>query len=638
VAERELAILLTARDRASRVVTGLDKKLDRLGRAGGRVFSGLRTGATRAGLAIGTVLVGGVALGVRSLDELYRVQNQTNAVIESTGGVAGVTGDTVRRLSNDLESLTTADDKAIQAGANVILRYTRIGKEVFPRATKAATDMAIALAGGDVEAANFAGAAQLVGRALDDPVKGMARLRRQGVTFTKEQEKQVTTLVKAGRAQEAQIVILRELEKRYGKAGEAAGKGPGAAWRRLQDTGEELSQALARGVLPALVKVSEWVNTKLADPRVTAELESIGEALGTMVEKGLAFVDKVDFKAVFAGIGVARDAAKTILSTFLALPPWVQTAVVTGWGLNRLTGGAVSGIVGELGKGLIRGVLGMNAGVVNLNAGVVNGAGGVPGVAGGPGVGGFGGRLGILNNPLLRTAGLLGGGMLVAGSNAGTGGVAGTAGNVAGGALAGAGVAGPIGAIAGALGGLVKSASEQQSAGTAAMATGIRDGLNSSIAGKTFPELRTALAGVEQGIRDIRATPLATVLHGDALAQLEGMRSDLQRQLSREDAAALAAQRAGERSASESGRVQAELRQLKAAENATALAAQRAGERSAGAIASVAAAVRSINFSPRIVVPVTVPAPRVAISLTERGRTRYYAYGNGGPVRSRVDL
>ena len=51
-----------------------------------------------------------------------------------------------------------------------------------------------------------------------------------------------------------------------------------------------------------------------------------------------------------------------------SLPPWVQTAVITGWGLNKLTGGALGGIVAELGKGLIKGVLGIKAGAVNITA------------------------------------------------------------------------------------------------------------------------------------------------------------------------------------------------------------------------------------------------------------------------------
>jgi hypothetical protein len=78
-------------------------------------------------------------------------------------------------------------------------------------------------------------------------------------------------------------------------------------------------------------------------------------------------------------MSMAGKGAKAAFDLFTGLPPWVQTAVITGWGLNKLTGGALGSIIGQLGSGLIKGVLGMNAGVVNINAAVVNGGGGLPG-------------------------------------------------------------------------------------------------------------------------------------------------------------------------------------------------------------------------------------------------------------------
>jgi len=68
------------------------------------------------------------------------------------------------------------------------------------------------------------------------------------------------------------------------------------------------------------------------------------------------------------------------------MPPEVQSTIIALAGLNKLSGGAISGIVGELGKGLIKGVLGINAGVVNVRGAVVNGGGGgIPGAAGAAG-------------------------------------------------------------------------------------------------------------------------------------------------------------------------------------------------------------------------------------------------------------
>jgi hypothetical protein len=385
MAERELAILLKARDQASKTIGGVEKKVGGLGRTAGKLGGALKTASVVGGAAIGGLLVGGITAGIRSLDELNRVQEQTNAVLQSTHGQAGVTAAQVRQYANDLEDLTTVDDKQIQSAENLLLTFTGIGQKAFPGATKAVVDLGIAMAGGDVNNANFKASAIQVGKALNDPVKGVTALTKVGVSFTKQQKDQIAAAVKAGDTYKAQQIILAELNKEFGKAGEAAGKGPGAAWRRLQDVGEGLSQALAKGLLPSLVKIADWLRGKLADPSVAKTLEDIGNALGDVVDRGLGMLDKVDLSTITQGLAQARDVAKTIVQTFLDLPPWVQTAIVTGWGLNKLTGGAVGSLVEELGKGLIKGVLGMTAGVVNINAGVVNGAGGIPGGGGGGG-------------------------------------------------------------------------------------------------------------------------------------------------------------------------------------------------------------------------------------------------------------
>ena len=53
------------------------------------------------------------------------------------------------------------------------------------------------------------------------------------------------------------------------------------------------------------------------------------------------------------------------------MPDWAQAFLIGGFAVTKLP--VIGSIVSELGKGLIKGVLGMTAGVVNIKAGVVNG-------------------------------------------------------------------------------------------------------------------------------------------------------------------------------------------------------------------------------------------------------------------------
>ena len=55
-----------------------------------------------------------------------------------------------------------------------------------------------------------------LGKALNDPVKGVTALRRVGVSFTAAQIKQIKTLVATGKTLQAQKLILRELNQEFG--------------------------------------------------------------------------------------------------------------------------------------------------------------------------------------------------------------------------------------------------------------------------------------------------------------------------------------------------------------------------------------------------------------------------------------
>jgi len=410
LAERaELVARLSLKDDFSGKIRGASGALggfeSRLGRIGGIARQGVGTAIRnleRLGLVAGGLLASQVYAGVRSLEELQRATYATEGVIKSTGGVAGVTAEQVRRLAERLEDVTTADDKVIQSGENLLLTFTNIGKDVFPLATKAMVDLGIALAQGDVANADFKNSALQIGKALQDPVRGLLALRRSGVSFTKDQEALIKKLVKSGDLLGAQKIILAELEKEFGKAGEAAGQGFGADMRRFQDAVEGAQQALATGFLPLISEVARTLQTELAKPETLAKIREFGQGLAGGFRDLLDAAKKIPWSAVGDAMKLAGSGAKAIFDAFTALPPWVQTAVISGWGLNKLTGGALGGIVGELGKGLIRGVLGMNAGVVNINAGVVNGAGGAAGAAGA--AGGLASRLKWLGGVVISAA------------------------------------------------------------------------------------------------------------------------------------------------------------------------------------------------------------------------------------------
>lgn len=412
----KLVASLTLEDKFTKPLAGADKALSgferhagSMSKVGDQVSRGLGNLGRNVAL-IGAAAAGFLAIqvkaGVESLIVLESAQAQTEAVLKSTGNVAGQTADSIRALAEEYEGLNaTIDDKVIQSAENLLLTFTKINEKAFEPALAAALDLNQALGGGEE---GLQGVIIQVGKALNDPIRGLTALRRVGVSFTKEQEDRIKGLVKANDLFGAQQVILQELNREFGGSFAAAGDTTAGKFAKVTDAIEDAQMALAVGFLPLLTKVADKLSTVLADPATIARIEDFGMTLADGVESLITLGTSLPWESIGNAFEIAGTGAKAVLDTFLKMPPWVQTAVLTGWGLNKLTGGALGGIVNALASGLIKGVLGMNAGVVNINAATVNG--GLPGTGG---TGGGGLSSGAIN--VIGTAGAaaaVGGGIL----------------------------------------------------------------------------------------------------------------------------------------------------------------------------------------------------------------------------------
>jgi phage-related protein len=174
------------------------------------------------------------------------MQAQLAAVIKSTGGAAGMTAEAVNGLANGLSAMTPFEDDAIVAGENMLLTFTNIGKDVFPATTETMLDMSQAL-GQDMKSS-----AMQLGKALNDPVKGVTALQRVGVTFTEEQKKMIEKMVETGDVAGAQKVILAELNKEFGGSAVAAGKTFAGSMEILKNTFGNLQEEIGGKLLPVL--------------------------------------------------------------------------------------------------------------------------------------------------------------------------------------------------------------------------------------------------------------------------------------------------------------------------------------------------------------------------------------------------
>jgi hypothetical protein len=210
--------------------------------------------------------------------------SQLEAVIKSTGGVAGVTSKQAQDLASSFQKVTKFSDEAVLGGENMLLTFTSIGKEVFPRATETILDMSTALN------QDLKSSAIQLGKALNDPIQGVTALRRVGVQFSDEQETMIKKMVESGDLMKAQTYILDELQKEFGGSAKAAGATFGGQLEILKNKLSDVKENIGNALLPVLGTLADKFSKLIDSPQfkkvVDTVIKKLGE-LGTWIETNL---------------------------------------------------------------------------------------------------------------------------------------------------------------------------------------------------------------------------------------------------------------------------------------------------------------------------------------------------------------
>lgn len=301
---------------------------------------GFLSGVKKAALGLGAVLAGG-AIFKSFIDDAAEAEanlSQLDTVLKSTGGAAGVSRDEITELASSLQKVTKFSDDQVLSGQNLLLTFTKIGKDVFPQATETMLNMSQAL-GQDVK-----GSAIQLGKALNDPINGVTALKRVGVSFTESQMAQIKAMQESGNVMGAQKLILQELNTEFGNSARAAGETFGGKIERLKNQLGEVKETIGGALLPALSGFANWFIEKSPEIEdfITNSIDKLGNAFQFVKDKADILVPAI---AGVTGAIAAQAIIGGITNLYRAWRAATVTMTTAQWLLNAAMAANPIGLV-----------------------------------------------------------------------------------------------------------------------------------------------------------------------------------------------------------------------------------------------------------------------------------------------------
>jgi len=216
--------------------------------------------------------------------EAYKKQLEAEVKLESalkaTGYAVGITAEEMKAMAAGMQQTTVFGNELVINAQAIMTTFTKIGKDVFPEAIARAADMST-MFGQDLQQSVIQ-----LGTALNDPIAGIGRLKRIGISFSEEQKKQIKSFMDMNDIASAQKVILDELGVEFGGVAEEMGKTPIGIFKRFDNTMSDLNETIGMYISNAAVplaesftKMAEGVNAFLKSREGMAQIQAILSAV-----------------------------------------------------------------------------------------------------------------------------------------------------------------------------------------------------------------------------------------------------------------------------------------------------------------------------------------------------------------------
>jgi hypothetical protein len=291
MADQKISIVIAARNMVAAGFRGVVGAAKKLRAQVGASLAGVANIAKRVAASIGIIGAAAVAVGKRMVAQYQQdaaAEAKLSATLKATGYAAGFTTGQLKKQAAELQKTTGVGDETILSMQGILATFKNVRGDVFTQATSAILDMGAAMGKAGKGSADVEAAVIQVGKALNDPIRGMAALNRVGIQFTEQQRKQITTLQESGDIQAAQAIVLKELETQFGGTAKAVADSTGGMIQLknvLGDAQEEIGRVIVDGnsFKGVIEKVTKAVEDLIESGTIDLWAQNVRAAIASLV-------------------------------------------------------------------------------------------------------------------------------------------------------------------------------------------------------------------------------------------------------------------------------------------------------------------------------------------------------------------
>ncbi|HDR0632303.1 TPA: phage tail length tape measure family protein [Pasteurella multocida] len=298
-----LKIKLTAETaRFTEEINKARNSLGKLGKAKGSIdltkvaLRGLAVTAGVVATAFAAVSAAAVQ-GISIYAETERYMARTEAQLKATGAAVGFTASELDKFARSVAMNTLASTDGIRNAMSVLMTFKSVTGDIFKQTISLAQDLA------EVFKTDVASEARNLGRALETPTEAVSILKRKGIELSESQQELIKKFVESGEKAKAQELILHELQKRVGGAGQAAANDTvTGALDTLGQVTQELKEEFAKATgitdifkksVNGLAKAFLWLTETMRGPSLEDHITTLEKELDVLEKSKKSLEEKL---------------------------------------------------------------------------------------------------------------------------------------------------------------------------------------------------------------------------------------------------------------------------------------------------------------------------------------------------------